>query len=351
MVIADDTTYCDEAGDVYYYIRNHKESDPGSNIDTVFCVGQYAGAGYKETEVVNTVNFTGLPLIHQASLYGTTGLITSKFGIQEGTKQALPVMNDETVIIPVDYRKSGSLDLLGLSASGIRYYDDNYINSQYEFIGYTNPVNPVCQNYVYTLKRTVQDDEKDGGSCYSEEFYVNGTSMGVFDNVSISETMIESGSANLEFNYYADVTGNYVLKTYCKDQYHTSYITNQFNILVSNASDCNDPDVIPIPVVIILDNETIENADFDAATESLWCGLGLCSKKARNAAALFMVMVIVVGLYMYTRNVVVSLAALPVSLLLFFFIGLATIFPVVVMIIISITALVYFVMSGRTAGA
>ena len=79
-------------------------------------------------------------------------------------------------------------------------------------------------------------------------------------------------------------------------------------------------------------------------------------KNAFTLIELLVVMVIialliVVGIYLKTQNTTIAISSLPVSLLIFFMIGLASIFPVVVTIIFTIAVLVYFVMSGRTSGA
>ena len=78
-----------------------------------------------------------------------------------------------------------------------------------------------------------------------------------------------------------------------------------------------------------------------------FCIVKLTKKAARNAIALFIAMLVAVLIYMKTGSSMLATSSLPVTLLILFFIGLASIFPIVVMILVVVAWLVYTVISGR----
>ena len=344
LVEATDTTYCSYSSDVYLYIRNYDQSDPGVNTDSVLCLSQYAGTGYVETPIVNTLlnDSHGSFVMHQADLYGTTGLLLSQWGVQDSNIQSLPTLSNNEVTIPVDYKKGGVLDIIGQNTSRVVYYDSNYVNQNWQMTTYSFAVNPVCQSYTYTYTIGINDNESDLGSCYATETWPNGTVITNFSAQNFTTATPESVS----FYYYADTTGNFILSFSCKDQYHTAYNTKQYSVLVTNDSSCSLPGAFTDGTYDTT-NETSAAATFESTTESFWNGLGLGAKAARNAVALFVAMLVAVLVFMKTGSSMLATSSIPVVLLIMFFVGLATIFPIVVMILVVVAWLVYTVISGR----
>jgi len=293
MWVAEDTTYSSYTGDVCYYLRNYEENDPGVNIDSVFCVSQYAGAGYKETEVSNTINFTGRPLIHVASLHGVGGPLTPRFTIQGSTKEVLPVLTD-AVNVPVDAQQSGSLDIVGLTNTMMYYYDDAYTNQQVNIISNViDTGNPVCQGEIVGITSGLEDDENDAGRCYINEQYGNATQISNTTNVSFG-----SGQVSVLQNYFADQTGTFILKIRCSDQYHYDSSPNEESYTIQVTDDitlCNIKGSNPVIIMVIPDDEE-EDANFiiDQGDE-LMETFGLKSRLAKTLIVLIALMIICVG--------------------------------------------------------
>ena len=273
LVVAENTEYCDYTDDVFYYVRNAQYDQLGAqdeNEDVVHCISQYAGSGTQQTIVPNTVNFTKEFFIHAVNLYGANGILTSLFGVSGSTKMSTPDMT-EGFSIPVDYQKSGSLDIIGsVFYTRLIYYDDNYANSNYVIEKLvTGAGNPLCEGYQYTYTLTLSDAESDAGSCYAQETYVNGTVITNFTNVSINPF-----SPTLLNYYYADTTGNFILTFYCKDQYHTNYNSIQTPVVVSNdTQNCYLPNEGIISIVPVIPDSC--NVDNDCP-EGYFCDGGSC---------------------------------------------------------------------------
>lgn len=236
LVVATDTTYCDFSGDVYYYIRNAANNDPGINTDTIHCITRFAGAGTKETTISNTVNFTSPFFIHQASIYGSTGILTSLYGVQSSVKQSFPVLIGQPLIFPVDYQKSGSLDLVGVvDQSTLTYYDDGFTNQNVRINSIAfDTANPVCKNEILGLTLTLTDDLNNPGFCHVQELHFNNTQKSIQSNSSFTTP----GSVTI--NYLADETGTFPLRLRCRDQFHTAYSSQVYTVTVLNdTTACN----------------------------------------------------------------------------------------------------------------
>jgi len=348
MFVASDTTYSDFSGDVCYYVRNLANNDPAPNTDTVHCLSLYAGVGTSETTVANTQSISTYPIIHEVALQGTTGILINQFFIEGGTVKTYPnLFGTDTYLFPVDYQQSGTLDVIGLNGSRLVYYDDAYTNTNVQITRLdVDTGNPVCQYEVVGFTAYLEDDVDNIIQCHLQEVYTNGTNKAVHDNTSLTVL-----PPTLTLNYVADETGTYFIKYNCRDQFHTTYTSKSYTISVSNdTAVCNIKGTDPFSESYFTTEQETSDADFDAATDEFWSNIGASSRKARNSIAIILALLIAVGIYIKTQSTAISIASVPMSLLLCFFIGLATIFPVVVMIIFTITILVYVVMSGRATG-
>jgi hypothetical protein len=330
--VASNTLYTPYTGDVCGYIRNPTNNDPGVNIDTVFCLSQYAGAGYTETEISNTQNFTNQIYAYEGALAGSNGFMTNQFIVQGSTKEN-NALNEMDRLLPVDHQKSGSLDIIGVTyGSSLKYYDDNYNNANYFISDFETPVNPTCYGYTYTFTATLTDDESDAGNCYAEESYINGTVMQNFSSATINPF-----SSPYEFYYVADENGQFTLNFYCKDQYHSSYVNKQFGILVKNTSPCNDPTYTQTTSYETNASLTDNNLLIDQFND-FSSNFGINSKLAKSIISLILIVLLgaVTAISLLGKqmqgNVVVFIISLETvaALIIFYWIGWMSAIPLVI---------------------
>lgn len=295
MVEASDTTYCPYSGDVYYYVRNANNNDPGINTDTVHCISLFAGSGTQETTVSNVENFTSPFFIHQTDMYGSTGILTSLFGIQGGTKQSQPGIIGQPFIYPVDYQVTGSVDLIGADEDLLVYYDDAYtnLNIQVDSLDF-DTANPVCFGELVGLTITISDDLNNPGYCHIQETWSNTTQKSIQSNTSVTTP----GSYTL--NYYADETGTYPLNVRCQDQYHTNYESRTYTVTVSNDTTvCNYKGQGAGSVSYNTSTSTAQNTDFLSNLDTALDDVGVRGSLFKGIIWVVMIMVVVGGMALY----------------------------------------------------
>lgn len=279
LVEADDTTYCEFTGDVYYYVRNAANNDPGVNTDTIHCISLYAGSDTQETTVSNVQNFSEEFFIHQVDLYGSTGILTSLFGVQGGTKQAYPIIDTLQYLSPVDYQMSGTLDIIGIDfGADFIYYDDAYTNQNAEITSiYWDTGNPVCLNEIVTFTVGVDDIEGNEGNCFIDEQYGNGTSVATHANTTFNYV-----PQDLSMNYYADGLGTFILEFNCKDQYHDVFDERIYTIVVSNSTGCNYKGQGGSGTDYESDESAEESDAFEASVDSVFSDIGITSSVGKS---------------------------------------------------------------------
>ncbi len=230
LVEASNTEYCPFSGDVYYYVRNSQNNDPGKDIDTIFCISLFTGSSTQETEVSNTVNFTIPFFIHQASLYGSTGILTSLFGIQGSTKQGIPAFTTQQWLVPVDYELTGSLDIIGVDdQSTLFYYDDNFVNQNIDINSlFFDTANCVMLGEILGLTISISDDLNNPGECHVQEVWANNTQKSIQSNTSVTTPNTYT------LNYFADEEGTFPLNIRCRDDRHTAYSSRTYTVIVRN---------------------------------------------------------------------------------------------------------------------
>lgn len=293
LIVATDTTYCDFSGDVYYYVRNAANNDPGTNTDTVHCITRFAGAGTKETTISNTVNFTSFFFIHQVSLYGSTGLLTSLYGVQGSTKQSFPALIGQPLIIPVDYQQSGSLDLIGVvDQSTLTYYDDAFTNQNVVITSISfDTANPICRGEILGLTLTLTDDLNNVGFCHVQELNVNLSQKSIQSNSSF----VTPGSVTL--NYLADETGTFPLKLRCRDQFHTDYSSQVYTVTITNNTNaCNFKGSGGSTVNFQTTNETASNQNFADNVNTALADLGVRGTVFKGIIWVIAIMLVVGGI-------------------------------------------------------
>jgi len=345
------TEYSNFVGDVCMYIRNPTESYPGANIDTIFCVSQYAGADDKYTEITNTQNFTGLTTVHEADLFGSNDLLLNTFEVSDGIKQTLPILNNN-LNIPVDYQQSGSLDIIGLSTTNIYYYDDGYTNSNYEITGIAwDTCNPVLQNELPTFTLTITDTEEDAGNCYFTETHANGTILETSTNNSITISDFTSTQATTTFNYFADATGTYTLNFYCKDQYHETYDTRIYSVQVSNTTGCYKGQ--GGSSIESSTTETAATEEFQSNVDTALADIGIISQSAKSMIWLILMMALAFLIFSaYQGEGIVYIIALleVVMLVLGFTLGMIGTVPLVIVGLVTALLLTFLLLRSPGGG-
>lgn len=353
LIEATDTTYCDFSGDVYYYVRNIAQSDPGANIDTVHCLSLFAGAATKETTISNTVNFTSPFFIHQASLFGTTGILTPKFGIQGSTKQSLPLIGLNAFCIPVDYQISGTLDFICQNTSILRYFDDAYTNQNTQITMIAPDTgNPICSGETLTTTLTINDNESDAGNCYIRVVYANMTDYGNYSNTSFSSG---TTTVNLFFTASPNSTLNLIHYYECKDQYHSTYnsqaysVTYSGSVCGSGACNCKGYGT-PVPISITTNASSANQ--MDAIIEDVLDPLLGTGPRLKTIAGIGIVIGIIVAVAQVTLSPFVLAFTGIAGLILVTFLGLLSAYILIIFIIfiVMIVILWKFVTGFQESG-
>jgi hypothetical protein len=353
------TIYTDYPGDVCIYIRSATQNDPGINKDTIYCASKYNGDGYKETVIDNNINSSVYSiLIHDTKIAGDEGLLLSKFLISLSDKETALLNNGFN--IPVDYQQSGSLDIIGINSSRIWYYDDNYINYNYEIVKYQpNTGNPYCLGYIYSFTLTIKDAELDSGDCYLDAVYSNTTHKSYY-NISTAPF-----TSNKTFNFFADELGSFTLNFYCKDQYHTVYDSITDVILVKNESIpgtlCNTPGINPpSPTDYTTVNETSESNMLIDQFNDFSSNFGINSQLAKSIISLILIVLLGAGTAIsllskqMQGNVVVFIISLETvaGLIIFYWIGWMSAIPLVIIGLVCAMVIVgyFFGKSNQIGG-
>ena len=289
LAAASNTEFCDYTNDVYYMVH-----DNANNVTVIECISLYNGVGTKQTVYDDSTAWVNPTIIHDVDLYNTgSGILTPYYGIKDGEKQDLhpSLLGRDEIIVPVDYEISGTLDLIGINNTRIIYYDDAYNNQNAELISIdVDTGNPVCEDELIKVTAGFTDNESDYVNCYMQETYANHT---VIQNY----TIIGSNSpGSLSFNHLADMTGTFLLKIYCKDQYHTVYDSYTYTLTVSNDTQtCNPVGQNPFSDEQQSQEELQAQAEFDDAVDELSCGLfHMCSRTAKGIFWLI-IMIVVLG--------------------------------------------------------
>jgi hypothetical protein len=292
LIVADDTTYCGFSGDVYYYVRNADNNDPGTDTDTIHCISRFAGSDTTETEVSNTQNFSDPLFIHQADLHGSTGILTNLFSVQSGVKQSLPVPSTEQILIPVDYQQTGSLDFLGLDRHVVLvYYDDAFTNQNVQINSLDfDTANPICENEILGLTVSLTDDLNNIGWCHIQELHPNSTQKSIQSNTSF----ITPGSITM--NYLADEVGTFPLRIRCRDQFHAAYSSQIYTVTVINdTTACNFKGLGGGSVSYEVTTDATANQDFISGFNTALEDVGVLGTVMKGVVWLILVMVVVGG--------------------------------------------------------
>ncbi len=291
MFLPSTTTYTEFTGDVCYYLRNWEENDPGANIDTIHCFSIFAGSDRTETEVINVAhNFTRRPIVHEAQLHGSIGLLTQRFTTEGDVLQGTPAFTETDVIIPVDYQQSGTLDMIGMNASRLVYYDDAYTNQNVVIVSSSPDTgNPVCFGELLTIKLTLLDAESDLGRCHIQETWSNGTQKSIQSNTSFALTPIS-------LNYYADETGTFPLNLRCRDQFHTEYASRTYTVTVINdTTACNFKGQGAVVIDYVIDEDLALNDDFLTGFNIALADVGVRGTLFKGMIWVLMIMVVIGG--------------------------------------------------------
>jgi hypothetical protein len=349
--------YIAYTGDVCVYIRNPEGSqeiggqDP--NEDVVYCVGQYAGDGFTQTIIPNTINLSNQHVVHYSALTGVSGVLTSSFIVQGSTKETAELLGGTN--IPVDYEQSGSLDIIGINDTRLFYYDDGYSNQNVDIdVIAPDTGNPICAGETLTTTLTISDVESDSGDCYIRVTYANGTTYGTSN---YSSTAFNEGvsSVNLFFTATPTSTLNLIHYYSCKDQYHTSYDEQAYAVTYSSAvcgsGSCNCKGYgAPIPTVLNTSSDAAANEMDEIIDEVLDPLLGT-GTKLKAIAGIGIVIGIIVSVAAYTTNPFVLAITAMGSFVLVTFLGLISAYILVLFIlIIAFIILIWKFVSGGSNG-
>jgi len=323
------------------YITDH------TNDDKIVCVSRYTGSGSVINTVTNANNHTTSPLVHTADLTSNDGIsVLTPLSLVDSVVY-MNIVGADT-IIPVDAEKTGLSDLISLSTSTIKYYDDAYTNLNTDITRRViDPKSPMCQYETATITLTVYDKEGDTGTCLLEEYYQNGTLVSSPSNATF-QFLNDANSTSVNLYYYGDVVGTRTLKVRCKDQYHSSYDSESKVYSISNNTDvCNLPGGDVDDTEFQTSTDDLEDSEFDDDVDELLDGLGIASKSARNIIAIIAVFLIAILVFVKSNSIMLAVCSIPATLIVAFLLGLVSIFPLVVLILFSVAVLTYLFMTGR----
>lgn len=204
--------------------------------------------------------------------------------------------------------------------------------------------NPTCLNVYQRYKVTVTDSENDGITCHFGYYMINTSLLS-------EEVKVQAASTEFEFLKLLDTVGSYTATIRCGDSDHKNVTSHTFlQTVINSTTGCYQQDEGGSSTTVTTQaNETTQNSAFEADLESLYGGMGAGSKLARNIIALILCIAVVVTVYLKTKSELISVICLPMVMLLCYFLKLATIFPLVMTIIVGIVGAVWLLMSGRSS--
>ena len=333
--LASDTTYSEDEQDPCWYLR-----DSSDNKDTVMCVTQKAGSNGQETDITNTNNLTNPFYIHEVNLLGGTGILTSAFYVSGTTVSNYPSITTEQYLIPVDYQINGGIDVIGVSSLLMSYYDDEVLNEQVTMSSVeVCPINNVCENSVATIKYGISDAESNTGYCTYTETYINDTSITTFANKSFLAT-----TTSVTATYTADATGSFKIVTNCTDSYNTDNpVSKEYIIIVSNdTSTCNNYDTTNCySENFVSTSAQTSQDDFDTALDDFYTDMGVESSGAKNILGLLVIIFTAIAIFKLSGSIEMSMGGGVVGGIIAVSLGLLSILPFVIIIILSIAFVVY----------
>lgn len=339
------------SNDVCAYIRNYDKNpiltsqDP--NEDAITCFSSFGGAGFKNTFVSNTANFTSHLVVHQAALHGTQGLLTPAFTVQGSTKQSLPTLPDSGACIPVDMQKTGSMDIICMNATILNYLDDSYTNQNVNIDTISPDTgNSICNGETLTTTLTISDEENNAGYCYLRAVYANQSSV---SNSSLVAFAAGQTSLNLYFTATVSVPTNYIHYYECRDVYHTVYDSFAYSVSYSNntcgSGLCNCKGYgTPIPIDETPEPE--EGSSQDEIIEEVLDPLLGTGPLLKLIAGIAIIIAIIIAVAEYTKNgFVLGFTALAATILVTA-LGLINAYLLVVLLI----SLVLLIILGKMLG-
>ena len=336
--VASDSTYAYSSTDVCFYVK-----DADDNEDSVMCASLQGGYNEEETEIDNTNALSDPFYVHEVNLLGNTGILTSSFYVSEYEVSSIPKFTTQQYIIPVDYQINGGIDLIGVSASLLSYYDDNVVNPQVSIESVSiNPNTPICQNTVVEITLTLSENT---GFCEYQELFINNTLIETFSNITTTSTTSNAF-------YSPDSVGNRKLKFSCTDTYNTgTRDTYEKIIVISNdTSVCNNYDDDIFSTNLVTNTIESENDAFDDDVDSLACnGFKVCSDQARNIAGFMLMIALAVAGFMINRrnpSIEMAVGGAWIGLILSIVIGFFTPLPMVAMIIFMISFTTWLILKG-----
>lgn len=245
----------------------------------------------------------------------------------------------------IDIRKLGKNDIIYSNSTNYGILNTLSTNSAPQIYAYgTGTGSPSCFGVVQKYRVTVSDAENDSLSCYFGYYYIN-------DTLISNTTQSAVAGVQEEFLYTLSETGNFKAVITCGDAYNANSTSHTFiqSVVYSNTSACFTQDTGSTSGTTETEAAEQADADWDSATDELYTGLGVESNKARNILALFICLLAGILIYIKTDSGILSVTGVAAALLICYFANLATIFPVVIMVLVVISMLVWKFLGGNGA--
>jgi hypothetical protein len=137
----------------------------------------------------------------------------------------------------------------------------------------------------------------------------------------------------------------WVVSIRCKDDYH-DLTEKTLPVWTSTDKDnCNaaliGSTVINYVIPSVDINDTSDNAEFLRNLNAGYAASGWGSSIARNIMGLFIIVFVMIFAYVQTKSEIISMIAGMAGLLICFFLNLISIFPIIVLMIVSILGLLW----------
>lgn len=234
----------------------------------------------------------------------------------------------------LDLRQNGMDDVLYSNLTTYAVLNTLASNTAPSITAYgTGTGMPSCLGVVQKYHVTLNDAEDDKLNCHFGYYYNNDT---------LISQQVKNGSSDVQFEFLYTLaeTGSFKATVTCGDNWNKNSTSHTFIQTVSNTTGCYNQDIGGTDVTVEEEAAAAENAAFEEDVDTFFSSLGLGSPKAKSVIAIIIVILIAVLIFMKTQSTLLSVASIPLMMLLCYFIGLIGIFSLVMMIIITVALLV-----------
>jgi len=258
---------------------------------------------------------------------------------------------DNPVMIPMDLESNGKFDVIRREIDTVKYLDDGFTNEQIDITNLKFSKSPICINRTYTLTVTTDEPEGETSICYVQILYENETLYLNMTNKTKTDGMLD-----VKFYPTFNTTGIMFLDVYCTDQVNTPAdmerrqieIIGQTGLAVGDT--CFEPGDADEDESFVVATEDTVDETFNDGVDDAFESIGFASTTAKNLLALCLCTLLAVLLYLKTNQVLFGASGYLVGAIGCFFLGLMTLFPLMIMIIISILIIVLNLKQLGSAG-